>query len=136
MDTKKFLMAFLVALILMSAISTLWYMVIMEGFYAENFGEIQRTDFNMVWIIVGYVFYALLLAYIYPKGYQGGGPMNEGLKFGLLMGLLIAVPMGFVNLGVWKITLTGSIIEMIYQIIEKSIAGLAIGLIYGKGDKA
>ncbi len=135
MDAKKILMAFLVALILMFAISTLWYMVIMKGFYTDNFGEIQKADFDMVWIIVGYVFYALLLAYIYPKGYQGGGPMKEGLKFGLLMGLLIAVPMGFVNQGVWKITLNGTIIEMIYQIVEKTIAGVAIGLIYGKGGK-
>lgn len=135
MDAKKFLLAFLVALIVMFAFSTLWYTVIMKGFYADNFADIQRAEFNMVWIIVGYVFYALLLAYIYPKGYQGGGPMNEGLKFGVLMGLLIAVPMGFVNQGVWKITLNGTIVEMIYQIVEKSIAGLTIGLIYGKGGK-
>lgn len=135
MNAKKFILAALVSLVAMYLISSLWYMVIMKDFYADNFSEVQRAEFNMIWITVGYIFYALLLAYIYPIGYQGGVPLIEGLRFGLLMGLLIAVPVGLVNQGVWKITLSGTIVEMIYQVVEKSIAGIFIGLIYGKGTK-
>ena len=135
MDAKKFLLAFLGAAVVMLAVSTVWYMVIMEGFYSENFSEIQRAEFDMVWITIGYVFAALMLSFIYPKGYQGGGPLGEGLKFGLFMGLLIAVPVGFVNHGVWKIALSGTIVEIVYQIVEKSLAGIVIGLIYGRGGK-
>ena len=118
----------------MFAMSGLWYLVIMKGFYSEQFAAVNRPDINMIWIIVGYLVGAILLAYIYPYGYKGGPPMQEGMKFGLLMGLVIAVPISLVNFGVLNVPVTGSIVDTIYQVVEKIVGGMAIGLVYGKGS--
>ncbi len=134
MNTKKLLLTFVAGFIVMFALSFLWYTVIMKGFYSEQFADVQRPEFNMVWITVGYLVAAILMAYIYPIGFKGGAPMKEGMKFGLIIGLLMSLPVAFVFYGVYNFPLTGSLVETIYQVVEKIAGGMAIGLVYGKGS--
>ena len=134
MNSKKLLLTFVAGFIVMFALSGLWYLVIMKGFYSEQFSDVQRPEFNMVWITVGYLIAAILLAYIYPHGYKGGPPMKEGMKFGLLMGLLMALPISLLHLGVYNVPLTGSLVDTLYQVVEKIAGGITIGLVYGKGS--
>lgn len=134
MNTKKLLSTFVAGFIVMFALSGLWYLVIMKGFYSEQFADVQRPEFNMVWITAGYLVAAILMAYVYPKGYKGGPPMNEGMKFGLIIGLLMALPISLVHLGVHNVPLTGSLVDTLYQVVEKIAGGITIGLVYGKGS--
>ncbi len=134
MNTKKLLLTFVAGFVVMFAMSGLWYMVIMKVFYSEQFAAVNRPEFNMVWIIAGYLVAAILMAYVYPTGYKGGSPMKEGMKFGLLMGLLMALPIALVNFGVLNLPVTGSVVDTIYQVVEKVAGGMAIGLVYGKGS--
>ena len=62
-----------------------------------------------------------------------GTPAAEGLKFGILMGLLMAVPTGLIFYGVNTIPLSGTMVDTIYQVVEKSIGGIVIGLVFGRG---
>ncbi len=132
MNGKKLVLATLLGFVVMFLISGLWYMVIMKGYYGEQFSEVNRQEFNMVWIAIGYLVCAFLLAVIYPIGYKGGTPANEGLRFGILMGLIISLPMGLVLYGVYNIPLIPTIVNIIYQVVEKGIGGIIIGLAYGK----
>lgn len=133
MKAKKLIMATIVAFVIMVLLSSLWYMVIMGDYYNQEFTEVQRPEFKMVWIFIGYLVGAFLMAYIYPLGYQGGSPANEGMRFGLLIGLITALPSALVYYGVWTIPFGPTLIDVIYLIIEKIVGGLVIGLIYGKG---
>ena len=74
MNGKKLALATLVGFVVMFLISGLWYMVIMKGYYGEQFSEVNREEFNMVWIAIGYLVGAFLLAVIYPIGYKSGSP--------------------------------------------------------------
>lgn len=132
MNGKKLVLATLLGFVVMFLISGLWYMVIMKGYYGEQFSEVNREEFNMVWIAIGYLIGAFLLAVIYPIGYKSGAPVNEGLRFGVLMGLVISLPMGLVLYGVYNIPLIPTIVNIIYQVVEKGIGGIFIGLVYGK----
>ena len=134
MNNKKLLLTFVAGFVVMFILSGLWYLVIMKGFYSKQFADVQRPEFNMVWITIGYLVAAILLAYIYPHGYKGGPPMKEGMKFGLLMGLLMALPISLVHLGVHNVPLTGSLVDTIYQVVEKIAGGITIGLVYGKSS--
>ena len=46
---------------------------------------------------------ALLLGYIYPKGHTGGKSDTEGLRFGLVMGILIFITYVFFLFGKFKV---------------------------------
>ena len=58
------------------------------------------------------------------------------MRFGLLFGLIVAVPAMLSLYGVYTIPLTGTLIEIIFQIVMITIGGIVIGLVYGSGAKA
>lgn len=76
---------------------------------------------------------ALFMAIIYPYGYKGGSPAVEGLKFGLWIGFLMTVPRFFYEWAVphgpaARVILIGALFGGILTLL----AGLVIGLVYGK----
>lgn len=135
MNCGKLIIAWLAGFVVMFLLSGLWYMVIMQSYYAEQFSEVARAEPVMIWIGLGYLVAALLMAFIYPLGYKGGMPAAEGLKFGILIGLIMAVPIGLIMYGVNTIPLGATMVDTIYQVVEKSVGGLVIGLVFGKGAK-
>ena len=88
MDGKKFVGAWVVGAVVMFVLAGLWHMVILSGFYATHAYFPAREGALIGYIALGYIVLALLMAYVYPKGYSGGAPATEGLKFGVIIGLL------------------------------------------------
>ncbi len=120
----------------MFLLSGLWYMVIMGNYYSEQFAEVNRTETMMIWIVLGYLVASFLMAYIYPFGYKDGTPTKEGLRFGIFMGLIMALPAGLVFYGVYTIPFLGILINTTYQVVEKTIGGVVIGLVFGRSAEA
>ena len=81
--------------------------------------------------LFGGIFVAMLAAsYIYAKGYDGGSGLAEGMRFGIVAGLLVigyAVIVGYatMNLGPRH---TG--LMALAALVEWMIAGVVIGLVY------
>ncbi len=88
----------------------------------------------MVFVFIGFFLTGFLLSAIYPIGYKGGSPASEGYRFGMLMGAVWMIPSAFVIfLGAGIGTPVGILVDMPWHIlIEEGIAGLVIGLVYGK----
>ena len=74
----------------------------------------------------------LILAYIYPKGYEGGAPAIEGLRFGVLMGLFSGIPFGIYFNLTFGIGFVPVLIQILIYTLEVSTTGLFIGLAYGR----
>ncbi len=134
MNSKKLVFAWLAGFVAMFLLSGLWYMVLMSDYYATQFADVSRAEPLFIWIVLGYLVGSFILAYIYPVGSKGGSPLKEGLRFGFFMGVLIAVPFMFIAYAINTIPLSGTIVDTIYQIVEKMIGGAVIGYVYGGGD--
>jgi hypothetical protein len=132
MNVKKFLLAGLAAFAVIALLGGLWHKVLLGNFYGEHFKFV--ADINMVKVIIGFFLTGFLLSAIYPIGYKGGSPASEGYRFGMLMGAVWMVPTAFVIfLGAGLVTPVGVVVDMPWHIlIEEGIAGLVIGLVYGK----
>ena len=76
---------------------------------------------------------AFLLAEIYPKGFEGKSPTGEGLRFGLLMGLLLFLPSILMKYFVYPFPNSLLVAWFIGGMAQVTLAGLAIGLAYKKG---
>lgn len=61
----------------------------------------------------------MLVAVIYPVGYEGGVPWREGLRFGLLMGVLFTLPGGLV------------IVDAAWHRVEQGAGGIGVALVHG-----
>ena len=133
---SKLLRATVASYLVMFTLSFVWYGILAEGFNSEQYMTILRgpEDFSFVSIAIGYLLLAMLMSYIYPLGYEGGRPGAQGLRFGILVGLLIALPAAFINGGAYKMPLMANLVDAVYRIVEIGLGGLIIGRLYGIGS--
>ncbi len=132
MNIGRLLCAALVGGAVMWLLGGLWHMMIMDTFYSGNSASVRLEEPLMRWIILGYVILGLLMAYIYPKGFSGGGAVSEGLRFGAIVGLLWVLPHAVILHGVYY-GATGRLIliDAAWHMVEQGIGGIVIALIYG-----
>jgi hypothetical protein len=70
------------------------------------------------------------VAYIYAKGYEGGNPLQEGLRFGLLVGIFVAGYVIGVDYGILNIGRRLALWMALAGLGEWLLVGVTIGLIY------
>ena len=141
MDGKKLVYAALAGFAVMFILSGIWYNAVMGDYYEETMAGVYNAGVileepNLVFIALGILIYAFIMAYMFPIGYKGGSAVTEGLKFGAIVGVLITVPMTFIHMGLLSVSATPAFVDAIYQIVEKAIAGIVIAKVYGGGASA
>lgn len=130
----KLIKSWLFAFVIMFLLSWLWYGVIVYDFNAQHFADVLRGEerFSMTLIILGYLVLAFLLAFIYPKGVtEDEPPVSQGFKFGLMMGLLLALPGALIQSGSYEFPLGARLLDALYHLVEITIGGMVIGWAYG-----
>ena len=132
MNTKM-LYAWLAGAAGMIILGGLWHTVIMGDFYSEQGAAAIRQEPKMFFIILGILVMALLMAYMYPLGYKGGSPVTEGLKFGVLIGLLVFLTFNLIMHGAFNVTLAGALVDAGWHVVEEGVGGIIIALVYGEG---
>ena len=79
-------------------------------------------------------FFALVgffaFAYAYAKGYEGGSGAQEGMRFGVLVGILICCFGMIWDHMVWPVSLQLTVAWMVDYIVEFAIYGSIVGVIY------
>jgi hypothetical protein len=71
-----------------------------------------------------------VFAYMYAKGYEGTSGLQEGLRFGVLVGLLI---LGFASVWNYAALRVSDALGMAWTIdglVEASLYGIIVGLVY------
>ena len=132
MNGRKFVIGALVASVVAFLLSSLWHVVLMSDYYESV--TVGGREAPLMWAIgLAYLMVGIIMAYMYPKGYEGGSPVGEGLKFGAIIGLLWWFPTNLV----WYAVLDGSsssqiFVDGVWHIVEEGIAGAALGLVYGR----
>jgi hypothetical protein len=130
MNTKKFLLASLAVFVTLQILDFVIHNLILGAAYTAT-QEVWRTDMtDKMWVmyITGAVF-SLLFVYIFSKGYEGKGLM-EGIKYGLIIGLVVYFVGSFNQFVVYPIPYGLTWQWVIYGLIELMIAGAVAALIY------
>ena len=131
MNAKKMLQAWLAGFVVMYIISIIWYLFIIGGYNEVQFAAVARAEPSMTLIIVGYLVLTFLMSYIYPIGFKGGAPLHEGLRFGVLLGLVISLPTALIYSGAYNMPLIANLIDAAYHTVEITIGATVMALIYG-----
>ena len=92
----------------------------------------EEMKARMPFLFLGELISAMLLALIYPKGYQRKSPATEGVRFGLLMGFLVYLPQNMINYFIYPFPTKLFVAWTLGGIAEYTLAGIFIGLVYGK----
>jgi hypothetical protein len=130
----KLILSAIIGGIVLFVLGWIFYGVIFMNFINEGYSGIMRPpyDFKLWAVAVANLLQAFFLAWIYPKGYQGGSPAKEGFMFGIDFGALTAAPYIFYMWASFPIKWQTALVDGIIVFILTLITGLVIGLIYGR----
>jgi hypothetical protein len=103
--------------------------------YPGVFRPLEAMNAKMPILFAGVLVMMFVAAFIYAKGYEGGAGFPEGARFGALLGLFIA-GMGFGNYAVFNIGRQLAASMIIAGLVEWTIVGVVIGLIYRAAPSA
>jgi len=138
MNMSRVAMAAVAAWIVDAVYGFCVYGMLLKSEFAR-YPDIYRPD-NMQGAYMPYLFGGILIAmfaaaYIYAKGYEGGSGISEGIRFGVLMGILVVGYVCLVNYAVMNVGrhLAGAM--ALAGLVEWIIAGAVIGLVYKPAGK-
>ena len=129
MKIKKFILATLAGGLTMWILAGIWHKLLMAKFYV---GETDATHEGTGIIFFAYIVLGVLMAYIYPLVYKGGRPVVEGLRFGIVIGLLWVFPHELAMAGAHGDSISYVFKNAVWHMIEQAVGGIIIGLIYGR----
>ncbi len=129
MNTKRFAIAAACTFLFVFFYEYLFHAVILSSTY-EATKEVWRPheEEQMIFIFMSQIFFSIVAAYFFTRHYQNKG-VGEGLRFGTLIGLLLAAP----QLGTYSylpIPLGLTIAWMVGVFIEGLGAGIVLSLTY------
>lgn len=134
MNSKKYLIATLSGFFVMYILGYVGHEYIISLFSSgvDPMEPIMKSEPNILGIAVAYFVLALLMAYMYPKGTEGTNVFSNGLKFGILIGLLFELPMAIIFYSIMEgVTISMVLTESVWHVIEQGIGGIAIAYAYG-----
>ena len=127
----------IVSAITLFALASLFYMTIGRSAIFASYLPLYRPEFDMkFWaIICGHLLQGFFFTLIYTYYYKGENPLKEGFIFGLLLGLLFALPVTFFMWATFPVSYKAAIVDGVGMGIRILVAGIVIGLIMGKKVK-
>ena len=136
MNFMKLVLAALIgAFVVMSLLDGLVHMKLMQDFYISHMTapcNIRRKDPLMLYIILGELLIAFIMAYLYPKGVESSNKLMEGLKFGAIIGILCMVPIDLILYGIDNISSRMVILaDAGAAVVSQGIGGIVIAYVYG-----
>jgi hypothetical protein len=93
MSYGRLALAAVVATIVDAVYGFLVYGMILAGEFGRYPGVYRSTETGQAYLplmFVGTLIAMFAVAYIYAKGYEGGAGFQEGLRFGVLVGIFVA----------------------------------------------
>lgn len=132
---KAFILSVLAYIVLSMAIAVPWHIVWFADLYHEN-GWFTRDEPIIPLGMMAMLTQAVVFAYVYPFYYKGGHPVLTGIKFSLILGLLVYSVMGFTHVA--KIEMQKPelflLLHTVFQFIQFTLVGAAIGFIHGQKE--
>ena len=126
---NKLLLSTLSTFLILFVLDYIWYGYLMSNFYPSDG---MRASPIWLYLSVGYLIFSLLFSYMYPKGVEGSNKTVQGLRFGILVGLIIGLPFAFIEHSLLLIpVLDIGLVDTFYMAVKYGIAGLVVANIYG-----
>lgn len=130
--SKKFWIGFVVVFILSGILEWVVNMYLLMGIYAQTpnlwrpEGEMKLWLIYLVYLISAFFF---TLIWHWAKRWNG---LVEGLKYGLCIGCLLGIPMGYSTYATMPVPYSLAFGWFACTLVEFTIYGAALGMIYGK----
>ena len=138
MDAKKRIMATLAGFVTIFLLGWLLYGMLLMDFFSSNSGTatgVMKGDTEMVWwaLIVGNIFQAYLLVYIFGNWATSINTFGAGFKAGLMIGLIMGYAYDITMFGTSNImNLTGALVDPLVAGVMMAVCGGVVATVLGR----
>lgn len=129
MSIKRFILAAFVSGLVMWVVSGIWHNLILVQFYTVEKGAEHE---GILILFIAYIFLGIFMTYFYSKLKKGDNYWFEGVKFGMIMGLLWVFPHELAMAGAHSEPLDYVFKNAIWHLVEQSFGGIVIAVFYRK----
>jgi hypothetical protein len=133
MNFPRVAMAAVAAWVVYLGVNFVVHAVLLKEIYMQHAAAMRPEAEASAILPIGFVF-ALLgffaFAYAYAKGYEGSSGVQEGLRFGVLVGILLCAFGSIWDYMVWPVATRLAILWMVDFILEFALYGALVGAIY------
>ena len=134
-DLKKYLVPTLAVFVVITLFNMIFHGMIMEKLYTANSHFFRPQDAihkhkHFMWL--ANLIYSAAFCYIYSKGHEKKSTIEQGLRYGLWISLLVWVPDAIITYTIYpypKVLVFG---WMIGYTIQSIIAGLTVATVFSK----
>ena len=88
---------------------------------------------KMLFIVLAYISFAIGSVLVYARGVEAKPLLGQGLRFGLLMFLILTVPSFFIAYAVQPVPAVLMSKQVLAELADKILLGVVTALVYGKG---
>jgi len=113
----------------MWVIAGLWHNLILP-IINEN---VQAHHQGIGIMLIAYFILAFLMSYIYSLIHKNRGTVIDGLKTGVIIGILWVFPHGLVMAGAHDTSIVYEIKNALWHMFEQGVGGIIITFIFGMG---
>ena len=99
------------------------YMTIKEHYRPEG----QEM---MIWICLAYLAFAIGSVIVYAKGVEDRPWLGQGIRFGILMWLVLAVPSFFIAYAVQPVPTMLMVKQVLFEGVDKILLGIITAALY------
>jgi hypothetical protein len=133
MNFPRVAIAAVVSWVVYLGVSFLVHAVLLRNIYLQHMASMRpEAEANAI-LPIGFGF-ALIgffaFAYAYAKGYEGGSGSQEGIRFGVIVGILLCCFGTIWDYMVWPVSPTLASLWMVDYIVEFALYGLIVGVLY------
>jgi len=133
---KRVWIGFVAVFITLQVLDGIVNFIILDPAYRSISHLLRPAGEMKFWIIpVTGLFFSFFFTYIFSKGYEGRG-LLEGVRYGLYIGLMFALPMAYASYAMMPIPYSLALQWFIYSTLEYMFAGIVLALIFGPKEQA
>ena len=121
---KRNVLAVMAASVLMFSLAGLYTGVVARAFIAAHVDQtLLRTPPNLVLVFLGYVVLACLMSALYLRfGRSAGSPAWSGVRFGIVIAVLLAHAYSLVLFGVYRFPYVALPMDFAWAVVEQGMA--------------
>lgn len=99
------------------------YMAVKEHYRPEG-------QEKMIWICLAYLAFAIGSVIVYAKGVEAKPWLGQGIRFGILMWLVLTVPSFFIAYAVQPVPTMLMVKQVLFEGIDKIVLGIITAALY------
>ncbi|MDQ2922221.1 MAG: hypothetical protein M3R52_11510 [Acidobacteriota bacterium] len=131
MNMKKFVLTVIVVFVVANLAGFLIHAYLLEPDYMAVASHYrQHGQEKLLFINLGYLAFAIGSVWVYAKGVENKPWLGQGIRFGIAMWLVLAIPSFFIAYAVQPVPMSLMVKQVFFEGLDKILLGIVTAALY------